>query len=61
MNDCKKVHDLAIISGVSLIVREEKPQNIEDSSLVCLGYQLLLPTTNRLMGDNKEFEDSTIF
>ena len=36
-------------------------QNIEDSSLIIIGYQLLPLATSRLMGDNKEFEDSAIF
>ena len=31
------------------------------SSLVILGYQLLPLATTKLMGDNKEFNDSAIF
>ena len=38
-----------------------KLQNIEDSSLVILGYQLLPLATGKLMGDNKEFDYSAIF
>ena len=45
--------------GVLLIVEGELIQNIEDSSLVILGYQLLLLATSTLMGDNKEFDDPT--
>ena len=44
-----------------LIVGGGKLQNIEDSSLVILGYQLLPLVTSKLMGDNKEFNDSAIF
>ena len=46
---------------VLLIVGGGKLQNIEDSSLVILRYQLLPLATNKLMGDNKEFNDSAIF
>ena len=38
-----------------------KFHNIEDSSLVIFGYQLLPLATSKLMGDNKEFHDSAIF
>ena len=38
-----------------------KLQNIKDSSLVILGYQLLPLATSKLMGDNKDFNDSAIF
>ena len=44
----------------SLLV-DEKLQNIEELSLVILGYQLLPLATSRLIGDNKEFDDSVIF
>ena len=37
-----------------------KLQNIEDSLLVVLGYQLLPLATSKLMGDNKELNDSAI-
>ena len=36
-------------------------QIIEDSSLVILGYQLLPLATSKLMGDNKEINNSAIF
>ena len=36
-------------------------KKVEYSSLVILGYQLLLLATSKLMGDNKEFDDSGIF
>ena len=36
-------------------------QNIEDSSLWFLGYQLLPLATSKLKGDIKEFNDSAIF
>ena len=39
----------------------EKLQNIEDSSLVILSYQLLPLATSKLMDDNEEFNDSAIF
>ena len=38
-----------------------KLQNFEDPSLVILGYQLLPLATSKLMGDNREFNDSPIF
>ena len=38
-----------------------KLQNIEDSSLVMLGFQLLPLATSKLMGDNKEFDDLALF
>ena len=38
-----------------------KLQNIEDSSLVIIGYQLFPLATSKLMGDSKEFNDSSIF
>ena len=44
-----------------LIVGGGKLQNIEDSTLVILGYQLLPLATSKLIGDNKEFNDSAIF
>ena len=47
--------------GVLLIVGGGKLQIIEDSSLVILGYQLLSLATSKLMGDNKEFNDSALF
>ena len=46
---------------VSYSLLEGKLQNTEYSALVILGYQLLLLATRKLMGDNKEFEDSAIF
>ena len=52
---------LGIFWGGLLIVGGEKLQNIEDSSLVILGYQMLPLATSKLMGDNKEFNDSAIF
>ena len=36
-------------------------QNIEDSSLVILGYLLFLLATSKLMDDIQEFNDSMIF
>ena len=36
-------------------------QNIEDPSLLGLGYQMLLLASSKLMGDNKEFDESAIF
>ena len=41
MGDNKEFNDSAIFWGVLLIVGGEKLQNIEDSSLVILTYQLL--------------------
>ena len=38
-----------------------KLQNIEDPSLVILGNKLFPLTTSKLMGDNKEFDDSATF
>ena len=38
-----------------------KLQNIKDLTVVNLGYQLLPLATSKLMGDNKEFNDSAIF
>ena len=61
MDDNKEFHDSAIFWCVLLIVRGGKFQNIEDSSLVILSYQLLPLATSKLMGDNKEFHDSAIF
>ena len=40
---------------------DKELQSIEDSSLVILGYQLLPLGNIKLMGDNKEFNDSAIF
>ena len=40
---------------------KEKLQNIEDSSLVMLGCQLLPLATSKLIGDNGEFDYSAIF
>ena len=45
----------------SLLVGGGELQNIEDSLLVILGYQLLPLATSKLMGDNKKFNDSAIF
>ena len=39
----------------------EKLQNIEVPSLVILAYKLLPLTTSTIAGDNKEFDDSSIF
>ena len=52
---------LAIVWGVLLIVGRKMLQDIEDSSLLILGYQLLPLVTSKLMGDNNEFEDLAIF
>ena len=43
------------------LLEGRKLQNIEDSSVVILGYQLLPLTTNKVLDDNKEFEESAIF
>ena len=61
MGDNKEFNDSAIFWGVLLIVGGGKLQNIEDSSLVDLGYQLLLLATSQLMGDNKQFNDSASY
>ena len=61
MGDNKEFSDSAIFWGVILIVGGGKLQNIEDPSLVILGYQLLPLATSKLMNDNKEFNDSSIF
>ena len=46
MGDNKEFNDSAIFSGVLLIVGGGNLQNIEDSSLVIISYQLLpLATT----------------
>ena len=60
-NQNRKSDVLGIFQGVLLIVGGGKLQNIEDLSLVILGYQLLPLATSKLMGDNKEFNDSAIF
>ena len=52
MDDNKEFNDSAIFSGVLLIVGRGKLQNIEDPSLVILGYQLLPLATSKLMGDS---------
>ena len=57
----RKFDVLDISWGVVLIVGGGKLQNIEDSLLVILGYQLLPLATNKIMGDNKEFNNSAIF
>ena len=44
----------------SLLVGGKLP-NIEDSSLVMLGYLLLPQATSKLIDDTKEFDDSAIF
>ena len=61
MGDNKEFDDSAIFWAVLLIVGGGKLQNIEDPSLVGLGYQLLPLATSKLMGDNVEFDDSAIF
>ena len=61
MSDYKEFNDSAIFWGVLIIVDGGKLQNIEDSSLVILSYQLLLLATRKLMDDNEEFNDSAIF
>ena len=38
-----------------------KLQNIEDPSVVIHDYQLLFPTTNKIMDDNKDIYGSGIF
>ena len=53
MGDNKEFNDSAIFWGVLLIGGRGKLQNIEDSSLVILGYRLLPLATSKLMGDNK--------
>ena len=58
MGGNKELNDSAIFWHVLLIVGGRKLQNIEDSSLVILGYQLL---PNKLKGDNKGFNDLAIF
>ena len=45
----------------SLLVGGGKLQNIEDPSLVILGYQLLPLVTSKLIGNNKEFNNTAIF
>ena len=60
MDDNEEFNDSAIFWGMLLIVSIGKLQNIEDSSLVILGYQLLPLATSKLMGDSKEFNDSAI-
>ena len=47
----------AMLSTSTGVVGVRKVQNIEDSSFFILGYQLL-PLA---MGDNREFDNSTIF
>ena len=61
MVDDKEFNDSAIFWGALLIVSGGKLQNIEDPSLVILGYQLLPLATSKLMGDDKELSDSVIF
>ena len=51
-NQNRKFYDSAIFWGVLLIIEGGKIQNIEDSSLVILGYQLFPWATSKLMGDN---------
>ena len=61
MGDNKEFNDSAIFWGVLLIAGGGKLQNIEDPSLVILGYQLLPLATSKLIDDNKEFNDSEVF
>ena len=61
MGDNKEFNDSSIFWGVLFIVDGWKLQNIEDTSLVILGYQLLSLATSKLMNDNKEFNNSAIF
>ena len=61
MGNKKEFDDSAIFWGVLLIVGEEKLQNIEDLSLVILGYQLLPLATSKLTGNNEESDNSAIF
>ena len=61
MGDNKEFNNSAIFWGVLLILVGGKLQNIEDSSLVILSYQLLPLETSKLMDDNEEFNDSVIF
>ena len=49
MGDNKEFNDSAIFWGFLLIVSEGKLQNIEDPSLVILGYQLLPLGTSQNM------------
>ena len=60
-NQNRKFDVLGISWGVLLIVGGGKLQNIEDSSLVILGYQLLPLAISKLMGDGKKLNDSAIF
>ena len=52
-NQNRKSEVLGIFWGVLLIVFREQLQNIEDSSLGILCYQLLPLATSKLMGYNK--------
>ena len=61
MDDNKEFGDWVIIWGVLPDVGGEKSQNIEDSSLVILDYKLSPLATGKLMGDNKDINDSAIF
>ena len=61
MGDNKEFNDSTIFWGVIITVWEGELKNIEDSSLVILGYQLWYLSTSKLMGNNKEFDDSAIF
>ena len=61
MGDNKECDDSGNILRCFTDCLRWKLQNIEDSSLVILGYQLLPLETSKLMGDHKEFNDSAIF
>ena len=60
-NQNMKFDESGILWGFLLIVGGDKLSNIEDSSLVTLGNQLLSLATRKLMDDNKEFDDSVTF
>ena len=58
MDDNKEVDDSAF--WVLLIIGGVKRQNIENPSLVILGYQFLPLATSKWIDDNKEFDDSAL-
>ena len=57
LRQCVQLTCLDIKPIVGLV----KLQNIEDSSFIIIGYQMLLLAMNKLMGDNKKFDNSAIF
>ena len=56
MSDKIKFYVSAIVWSDSLIIDRWQLQNIEDPSLVALGYQLLPQATSQLLDDNGEFD-----